>query len=59
MKYQTSDWEGEMSPSEWIARQRRREERRDAGVAFLIIAILLVVLIGGGMALVALIEGRL
>ncbi len=47
------------TPDEWTPEQRRREDRRDAGLAFLIIASLLVALIGGGMVLVALIEGKL
>ncbi len=43
-----------MTPEEF-----NRERRRDAGVAFFGIACLLVLLIGGGMLLVAWIEGKL
>ena len=43
-----------MTPEEF-----RRAQRRDAGWAFLIIAVLLVLLLGGGMLLVAFIEGKL
>ena len=39
--------------------ERRREDRRDAGVAFVGIACLLVLLVGGGMLLVAYVEGKL
>ena len=48
-----------MTPHEWIVNQRRREQRRDAGLAFVAIACALVLLIGGGMLLVAYVEGRL
>ncbi len=43
-----------MTPEEF-----RREQRRDAGVAFFGIVCALVLLIGGGMLLVAWLEGML
>ena len=48
-----------MTPHEWIVEQRRRQDRRDAVWPFVVIAVLLVVLIGGGMLVVAWLEGRL